>query len=445
MTRRVEHGGVLGVPRRRVAVPFEVHRGESRGCRRPVDGPRRASPPRRRPPGRRRRPGRRAPGGSGAPAGPAAPSSGRCACGTRGSGGPGRRRTPRVRAARRRGRRGARSWRAGRPRAGGAGCRSARRRRPPRCGWHGSGRPPRWRRAARGGPGSDRAVAWASCAPRGGWAGGWRHGIRVVPHGRGPCADRRTDGGCTGGLARAGRLGSGWRRCRRPGRPATRRGGAPVEHGLDTEVLVVVSACVVLWALVSGALARWSISAPLAFLVLGLVVTHGPVHLIEINPHSSTILSLAEVTLALVLFTDASRVQHPPASPRPRAPGPTARHRAAPDDRVRHGGGVRRAPGHRHLGGRLGRGHRGAHRCGTRRHDHGGPAHPGPDPPAAQRRERPQRRDRHPVREPVPGRCGLHRGDPLGRIGCRRRASCSSAPASGSAWGSSAGGCSPGR
>ena len=42
--------------------------------------------------------------------------------------------------------------------------------------------------------------------------------------------------------------------------------------------------------------------------VLGLVVTHGPVHLVEINPHSSTILSLAEVTLALVLFTDASRV-----------------------------------------------------------------------------------------------------------------------------------------
>ena len=81
-----------------------------------------------------------------------------------------------------------------------------------------------------------------------------------------------------------------------------------MEHGLDTEVLVVVSACVVLWALVSGALARWSISAPLAFLVLGLVVTHGPIHLIEINPHSSTILSLAEVTLALVLFTDASRV-----------------------------------------------------------------------------------------------------------------------------------------
>ena len=81
-----------------------------------------------------------------------------------------------------------------------------------------------------------------------------------------------------------------------------------MEHGLDTQVLVVVSACVVLWALVSGLLQRWSVSAPIAFVALGLVVTHGPVHLVHINPHSSTILSLAEVTLALVLFTDASRV-----------------------------------------------------------------------------------------------------------------------------------------
>ena len=81
-----------------------------------------------------------------------------------------------------------------------------------------------------------------------------------------------------------------------------------MEHGLDTFTLVVVSTCIVVWSLVSGRLERWSISAPIAFMVLGLVVTHGPVHLIELNPHSSTILTLAEVTLALVLFTDASRV-----------------------------------------------------------------------------------------------------------------------------------------
>ncbi len=81
-----------------------------------------------------------------------------------------------------------------------------------------------------------------------------------------------------------------------------------MEHGLDTDVLVVVSACVLVWTLVSGLVGRWSISAPIAFVALGLMATHGPVHLITLNPHSSTILSLAEVTLALVLFTDASRV-----------------------------------------------------------------------------------------------------------------------------------------
>jgi len=81
-----------------------------------------------------------------------------------------------------------------------------------------------------------------------------------------------------------------------------------VEHGLDTLVLVVVSACVVVWSLVSAALGRWSVSAPIAFVAMGVLVTHGPVHLVALNPHSSTIRSLAEVTLGLVLFTDASRV-----------------------------------------------------------------------------------------------------------------------------------------
>ena len=81
-----------------------------------------------------------------------------------------------------------------------------------------------------------------------------------------------------------------------------------MEHGPDTMVLVTISTCVVLWALVSGLLQRWSISAPIAFVALGLLITHGPVHLVHLTPHSSTILSLAELTLALVLFTDASRV-----------------------------------------------------------------------------------------------------------------------------------------
>jgi len=81
-----------------------------------------------------------------------------------------------------------------------------------------------------------------------------------------------------------------------------------VNHDLNIATLAVVSACVIIWGLVSARLERWDVSAPIAFVVLGLVVTHGPTDIIHFNLHSSTIRSLAEVTLALVLFADASRV-----------------------------------------------------------------------------------------------------------------------------------------
>ena len=81
-----------------------------------------------------------------------------------------------------------------------------------------------------------------------------------------------------------------------------------MSHGLDTEALAIAAACVVLWSVCSGRLERFFVSAPIAFVVMGLVVTHGPLTLIHFSPHSESIKSLAEVTLALVLFTDASRV-----------------------------------------------------------------------------------------------------------------------------------------
>jgi NhaP-type Na+/H+ or K+/H+ antiporter len=81
-----------------------------------------------------------------------------------------------------------------------------------------------------------------------------------------------------------------------------------MSHGLDTEALVIAAGCIVLWSVFSGQLERYYISAPIAFVAMGLVVTHGPLAIIHFSPHSETIKSLAEVTLALVLFTDASRV-----------------------------------------------------------------------------------------------------------------------------------------
>lgn len=81
-----------------------------------------------------------------------------------------------------------------------------------------------------------------------------------------------------------------------------------MNHDVGVAALAVISACFVLWGLVSARLEGWDVSAPIAFVVLGLVVTHGPTALIHVNLHSSTLRTLAEVTLALVLFADASRV-----------------------------------------------------------------------------------------------------------------------------------------
>jgi NhaP-type Na+/H+ or K+/H+ antiporter len=81
-----------------------------------------------------------------------------------------------------------------------------------------------------------------------------------------------------------------------------------MEHELDVAVVTVVAASALLWSLLAARLERLNISAPMAFVVLGLVSTHGPLSVIEIQVGSSTARSIAEITLALVLFVDASRV-----------------------------------------------------------------------------------------------------------------------------------------
>jgi NhaP-type Na+/H+ or K+/H+ antiporter len=81
-----------------------------------------------------------------------------------------------------------------------------------------------------------------------------------------------------------------------------------MEHELNVEAIAVISACVVLWGVFSARLERWNITAPIAFVLMGLAVTHQPLSLIHLNLESSTLRSVAELTLALVLFSDAARV-----------------------------------------------------------------------------------------------------------------------------------------
>jgi sodium/hydrogen antiporter len=81
-----------------------------------------------------------------------------------------------------------------------------------------------------------------------------------------------------------------------------------MEHGLDTEVIAVFTAALVLWSLVSSRLDRLSITPALAFVAIGMIVANPPVSLIDINAGSEAVRSIAEVTLAVVLFTDAARI-----------------------------------------------------------------------------------------------------------------------------------------
>jgi Kef-type K+ transport system membrane component KefB len=81
-----------------------------------------------------------------------------------------------------------------------------------------------------------------------------------------------------------------------------------MDHGLDMQVLAVVAGCVVVWGLVSARMERISVTAPIAFVLLGLVVSNEPLSFIDIGLRSSSVREIAEITLALVLFADASRV-----------------------------------------------------------------------------------------------------------------------------------------
>src|SRR5208282_2181932 len=87
----------------------------------------------------------------------------------------------------------------------------------------------------------------------------------------------------------------------RPGVPDVSSATGPVG-------LAIVAGCILAWSLLSVRLERWRISAAMLFVALGLALTDGPLQVVDVHLHSHTIESTAELALAMVLFTDASRV-----------------------------------------------------------------------------------------------------------------------------------------
>jgi sodium/hydrogen antiporter len=72
--------------------------------------------------------------------------------------------------------------------------------------------------------------------------------------------------------------------------------------------LAIVTALIFAWGMLSARLERFDVTAPITFVIVGLLLTHGPLAPLGFAPSHETVKTLAEITLVLVLFSDASRV-----------------------------------------------------------------------------------------------------------------------------------------
>ncbi|MFF7238187.1 cation:proton antiporter [Streptomyces collinus] len=72
--------------------------------------------------------------------------------------------------------------------------------------------------------------------------------------------------------------------------------------------LAIIAGLVFAWGMLSARLERFDMTAPIVFTAVGVLLTHGPLTPLGITPSGEVVKVLAEATLALVLFSDASRV-----------------------------------------------------------------------------------------------------------------------------------------
>src|SRR6202161_2548888 len=73
--------------------------------------------------------------------------------------------------------------------------------------------------------------------------------------------------------------------------------------------LALVAGIVFLWGTLSARLERFDVTAPIIFVLAGLLLTHGPLAPLGFAPSHELVKALAEITQVLVLFSDASRVR----------------------------------------------------------------------------------------------------------------------------------------
>jgi sodium/hydrogen antiporter len=76
-----------------------------------------------------------------------------------------------------------------------------------------------------------------------------------------------------------------------------------------TTGIVILAICIVVYAALAVKLGRWSITMPMIFVAVGFLLGPGVTNLLSISPRTEGVKVLTEVTLALLLFADASTLK----------------------------------------------------------------------------------------------------------------------------------------
>lgn len=76
-------------------------------------------------------------------------------------------------------------------------------------------------------------------------------------------------------------------------------------------MVAAVAASLLVWSLVSQWFEERNVTAPMAFVAIGLAVANDPLHLVEVSLSSEGLRGVVEIALAVVLFADAATVAVP--------------------------------------------------------------------------------------------------------------------------------------
>jgi sodium/hydrogen antiporter len=77
---------------------------------------------------------------------------------------------------------------------------------------------------------------------------------------------------------------------------------------VDADALIALAVLLFGWSVVSGRLEGFDLTGPTVFVAAGLLLCNGPWAVVEVAIDSHGVHGLAEVTLALILFADAARI-----------------------------------------------------------------------------------------------------------------------------------------